>query len=76
MIRLVGAVLAEQHNERTEGHRCLGRDVLARGRVTLLPDTHRHTLTREANTRRATPLPPGRDLWVMRLVFGVLDAAG
>jgi putative transposase len=39
LIRLVGAVLAEQHDEWTEGRRYLGLDVLARSRITLLPDT-------------------------------------
>ena len=36
LIRLVGAVLAEQHDEWTEGRRYLGLDVLARSRITLL----------------------------------------
>ncbi|SFO37019.1 Transposase (or an inactivated derivative) [Pseudonocardia ammonioxydans] len=39
LIRLVGAVLAEQHDEWTEGRRYLGLDVLARARVTAAPDT-------------------------------------
>ena len=39
LIRLVGAVLAEQHDEWTEGRRYLGLDVLARSRITLTPDT-------------------------------------
>jgi transposase-like protein len=38
LIRLVGAVLAEQHDEWTEGRRYLGLDVLARSRITLAPD--------------------------------------
>ena len=35
IIRLVGAVLAEQHNEWIEGRRYLGLDVLGRSRATL-----------------------------------------
>jgi putative transposase len=37
LIRLVDAVLAEQHDEWTEGRRYLGLDVLARSRITLTP---------------------------------------
>ena len=36
IIRLVGAVLAEQHDEWAEGRRYLGVDVLARSRLTLV----------------------------------------
>ena len=36
IIRLVGAVLAEQHDEWTEGRRYLGLDVLSRSRITIL----------------------------------------
>lgn len=36
IIRLVGAVLAEQHDEWIEGRRYLGLDVLARSRMTLI----------------------------------------
>ena len=32
IIRLVGAVLAEQHDEWAEGRRCLGLDILTRAR--------------------------------------------
>ena len=39
LIRLVGAVLAEQHDEWTEMRRYIGLDVLARSRTTLIPDT-------------------------------------
>jgi putative transposase len=38
LIRLVGAVLAEQHDEWIEGRRYLGLDVLARSRITLAPN--------------------------------------
>ena len=36
LIRLVGAVLAEQHDEWIEGRRYLGLDVLSRSRITVL----------------------------------------
>ncbi len=36
LIRLVGAVLAEQHDEWIEGRRYLGLDVLARSRMTII----------------------------------------
>ena len=36
LIRLVGAVLAEQHDEWTEGRRYLGLDVLTKSRLTLV----------------------------------------
>ncbi len=39
LVRLVGAVLAEQHDEWTEGRRYLGLDVLARSRMTLVLGT-------------------------------------
>jgi putative transposase len=38
LIRLVGAVLAEQHDEWCEGRRYLGLDVLARSRMNLLAE--------------------------------------
>jgi transposase-like protein len=45
LIRLVGAVLAEQHDEWTEGRRYLGLDVLARSRMTLIADTSSSEVT-------------------------------
>jgi len=43
LIRLVGAVLAEQHDEWTEGRRYLGLDVLARSRITIAVTDHSDT---------------------------------
>jgi putative transposase len=38
LVRLVGAVLAEQHDEWTEGRRYLGLEVLKRARMSAVPD--------------------------------------
>ena len=45
LIRLVGAVLAEQHDEWIEGRRYLGLDVLARSRISLITDTSTQEVT-------------------------------
>jgi transposase-like protein len=53
LIRLVGAVLAEQHDEWTEGRRYLGLDVLARSRMHLLDgaaDAAASTSAKEVST--------------------------
>lgn len=50
LIRLVGAVLAEQHDEWAEGRRYLGLDVLARSRMTLLAGTVNGTIDNPLET--------------------------
>lgn len=45
IIRLVGAVLAEQSDEWAEGRRYLGLEVLARCRLTLLPEITEEKVT-------------------------------
>jgi putative transposase len=47
LIRLVGAVLAEQHDEWTEGRRDLGLDVLAKSRLTLIVTDPQETTTND-----------------------------
>ena len=58
LIRLVGAVLAEQHDEWTEGRRYLGLDVLARCRITLATDNpgEPSNQAKEVTTGTAEPL--------------------
>ena len=57
IIRLVGAVLAEQTDEWAEGRRYLGLDILAKSRLTLVADRnggdHRH----RPRTQRQAPSP-------------------
>ena len=50
LIRLVGAVLAEQHDEWIEGRRYLGLDVLARSRINLVPDTNTQEVSEPLTT--------------------------
>lgn len=45
IVRLVGAVLAEQTDEWAEGRRYLGLDVLARCRLSVVPDTASEEVT-------------------------------
>ncbi|WP_206477259.1 IS256 family transposase [Microbacterium sp. KRD172] len=45
IIRLVGAVLAEQTDEWAEGRRYLGLDILAKSRLTLVPDSGAEEVT-------------------------------
>ncbi|MGO1410991.1 MULTISPECIES: IS256 family transposase [unclassified Microbacterium] len=47
IVRLVGAVLAEQTNEWAEGRRYLGLDLLGRCRLSLVPDTGEETNTND-----------------------------
>ena len=48
VIRLLGAVVAQQHDEWADGRRYLGLDVLARCRLTLVPDaTHTEEVSGE-----------------------------
>ena len=57
IIRLVGAVLAEQNDEWSDGRRYLGLDVLAKSRLTLITTDDDH---KEANTdpsARSAPNP-------------------
>ena len=53
LIRLVGAVLAEQHDEWTEGRRYLGLDVLARSRITVTPAASTSTEVNPASDLQA-----------------------
>ena len=54
IIRLVGAVLAEQHDEWAEGRRYLGLDVLTRARLNSVPDPGTET-SKEVSSPTAVP---------------------
>lgn len=69
-IRLVGAVLAEQHDEWNEGDRYLGFDILAKIRLTMIDDgtingqrgpdparTSTHRVPTRSRGHRLAPLP-------------------
>ena len=53
LIRLVGAVLAEQHDEWAEGRRYLGLDVLSRSRLAKTNNKINNDTPKEANTTPA-----------------------
>src|ERR1700710_451486 len=58
LVRLVGAVLAEQHDDWIEGRRYLGLDVLARSRTRLLhDDTTETTPPQPAQSQPTMPAP-------------------
>jgi putative transposase len=50
LIRLVGAVLAEQHDEWTEMRRYIGLDILAKSRLTTAEPTSAEEVTLPAIT--------------------------
>ena len=59
LIRLVGAVLAEQHDERAESRRCVALDVLSKSRADQSSPTERE------DTLMATSTTPTSIVWRM-----------
>jgi transposase-like protein len=53
VIRLVGAVLAEQHDEWTEARRYMGLDVLAKSRLQAVPGADTNEITEQVHTPQA-----------------------
>jgi putative transposase len=54
LVRLVGAVLAEQHHEWIETRRYMGLDALRRARLSLVPTTPDHAETKEVTPAEIT----------------------
>ncbi len=61
LIRLVGAVLAEQHDEWTEGRRYLGLDILARSPITLAPASTTTEVTPDNDLQALSANPQLKD---------------
>ncbi|MDP9393632.1 MAG: transposase, partial [Actinomycetota bacterium] len=57
LIRLVGAVLADQHDEWTEGRRYLGLDVLSRAGTPPCPTPQTRGSTAATNPKLSAPEP-------------------
>jgi hypothetical protein len=55
LIRLVGAVLAEQHDEWAEGRRLLGLDILSRSRLTKINNDDSDKINTDSPEEPLTP---------------------